>query len=50
MLDEYHTEVSSKGGATAMSRKPDDVNVNRVGLMEAEESSPDAQDSSSQDK
>lgn len=44
VLDEYHSEVSSKCGATAVSRKPDDVHVNRVGLIEAEGSSPSKQD------
>lgn len=44
VLDEYHSEVSAKSGATAMSRKTDDVRVNTVGLMEAEGNSPDKQD------
>lgn len=46
VLDEYHSEVSSRGGAAAVSRKPDNhAHVNRIGLMEAEGPSPDKQDS-----
>ncbi|KAJ8385116.1 hypothetical protein AAFF_G00192570 [Aldrovandia affinis] len=46
VLDEYHTEVSSRGAASAVSRKPnEDVHVNKVEMSGTEVSSPDKQDS-----
>ncbi|KAJ8361684.1 hypothetical protein AAFF_G00431960 [Aldrovandia affinis] len=46
VLDEYHTEVSSRGAAPAVSRKPNEnVHVNMVEMSGTEVSSPDKQDS-----